>query len=400
MPTKFSIPSRRAPREVVGLDIEPGYIVAAEASVNGAVVVRRAAGATLDLDVMRDGEVLDVEALTEALRGLFAEKRLGRNVRVGVANQRTVLRTLELPPIADRKELAAAVRFQAQDEVPMPLNNAVLDFQPLGIVETPAGPRQQVALVAAQRDMVDRLLAAVRAAGLRPIGLDLAAFAMIRALYRPGDQGRLVYLGVGGLTNMAVAEGPTCRFTRVLGGGLESIASDLATRREIPLAEAHDLLLAVGLPEPEPHEVPASAPEPEFDPAVGFAAEEDEAAELPPAAPEPATLANAEPASPASDLTDPDADVRRVLVAGVREIAGEVRNSLDFQQSHDGGDDVASVVLSGPAVEVPGFAQALERELGIPVQSRAVGGEEATKVSAPRQRLAVATGLSFEEPRS
>ena len=58
----------------------------------------------------------------------------------------------------------------------MPLNNAVLDFHPLGVVDTPAGPRQRVVLVAAQRDMVERLLGAVRArgpdaGGRRPLGL-------------------------------------------------------------------------------------------------------------------------------------------------------------------------------------------------------------------------------------
>ena len=81
---------------------------------------------------MRDGEVIDEVALAEALRELFAEHNLGKRVRVGVANQRTVLRTLELPPVTDQKELAAAVTFQAQDQVPMPLSNAVLDFHPLG----------------------------------------------------------------------------------------------------------------------------------------------------------------------------------------------------------------------------------------------------------------------------
>ena len=91
-----------------------------------------------------------------------------------------MLRTLELPPVTDRKELAAAVNFQAQDQVPMPLSNAVLDFHPLGIFETPDGPRQRVVLVAAQRDMIQRLLAAVRDAGLRPEGVDLSAFALIR----------------------------------------------------------------------------------------------------------------------------------------------------------------------------------------------------------------------------
>ena len=84
---------------------------------------------------------------------------MSKRVRVGIANQRTVLRTLELPPVTDPKELAAAVNFQAQEQVPMPLNNAVLDFHPLGVIDTPAGPRQRVVLVAAQRDMVERLLA-------------------------------------------------------------------------------------------------------------------------------------------------------------------------------------------------------------------------------------------------
>ncbi len=138
-------------------------------------------------------------------------------MRVGVANQRTVLRTLELPPLTDRKELATAVRFQAEDQVPMPLENAVLDFHALGVIDTPAGPRQRVIVVAAQRDMVERLIAAVRAAGLRPEGVDLSAFALIRSLHRADEDhaGRVLYLNVGGLTNMAIAEGTVCRFTRV-----------------------------------------------------------------------------------------------------------------------------------------------------------------------------------------
>ncbi len=117
---------------------------------------------------MRDGEVVDEAALGRGARELFAESGLSKRVRVGVANQRTVLRTLELPPVTDQKELAAAVTFQAQDQVPMPLSNAVLDFHPLGIVDTPAGPRQRVVLVAAQRDMVERLLTPCARAGLTP----------------------------------------------------------------------------------------------------------------------------------------------------------------------------------------------------------------------------------------
>ena len=193
---------------------------------------------------MSRGDVVDQDVLSEVLRELFATSRLSKRVRVGVANQRTVMRTLELPPLEEGKELAAAVRFQAQDQVPMPLANAVLDFHALGVIDTPGGPRQKVVLVAAQRDMIERLLTAVRDAGLRPVGIDLSAFALIRSLYRPEpeDAGRVLYLNVDGLTNLAIAEGKVCRFTRVVGSGLEGMASEIAERRGIAIAEARELL--------------------------------------------------------------------------------------------------------------------------------------------------------------
>src|SRR5271154_357421 len=189
---------------------------------------------------------------------------MGKRVRVGVANQRTVLRTLELPPVTDPKELAAAVNFQAQDQVPMPLNNAVMDFHPLGIVDTPAGPRQRVVLVAAQRDMIERLLAAVRRAGLSAEGVDLSAFALIRSLYRKEAEqtGRVLYLNVDGLSNLAIAEGTVCRFTRVVGSGPEGMATELAERRGIALVDARSRLLEADLTAPPLPEAVAAAPEP------------------------------------------------------------------------------------------------------------------------------------------
>src|SRR6202165_5724693 len=178
---KLSGLGRRSAANVIGLDIQPGFVAAVQARVNGTILAEHAAVLPLGADTMRDGEVVDDGALQDVLRELFANSGLSKRVRVGVANQRTVLRTLELPPVTDQKELAAAVAFQAQDQVPMPLNNAVMDFHPLGIVDTPAGPRQRVVLVAAQRDMIERLLAAVRPAGPHPAGLRPSAVAVVRS---------------------------------------------------------------------------------------------------------------------------------------------------------------------------------------------------------------------------
>jgi type IV pilus assembly protein PilM len=402
---------RRSGEDLVGLDIQPGFVAAVQARVNGSIVAERAATVALPADSVRDGEVIDEDALSEALRELFAGSGLGKRVRVGVANQRTVLRTLELPPVTDHKELAAAVNFQAQDQVPMPLNNAVMDFHPLGIVDTPAGPRQRVVLVAAQRDMIERLLTAVRRAGLSAVGVDLSAFALIRSLYRadPEQTGRVLYLNVDGLTNLAIAEGTICRFTRVVGSGFEGMASELAERRSIALTEARALLAAVDLSVPAVAQelVPTGAPAIESDASEGLAPEQTSAEGERSQSPEEAEESESEMSyeelaavDVAAEAQAPqsDTDLRAVLESGIRDISGEVRNSLDFHRSQEGGGEVSYVVMSGCAQDIPGFAEALQSSLGVEVRCEEVhvlDGGLAESVSP--HRLAIATGLAAAE---
>ncbi len=340
----------------VGLTVEPGRIAAARVSVNGAIVIQDGGRAELEPGVVRDGEVADSDALAEALRDLWrAHKDLDKRVRIGVANTRIVVRTMLLPPIADAKQLAVAVRFQAADEIPMPLEDAVLDHQPLGTVETPDGPRQRILLVAARREMILEMLTAARAAGLKPAGIDLSAFGMVRALRQPGDgDGRELFVSVGGLTNLAVSDRGVCTFTRVAGGGLESLAVELAERRELTLEHARMWLHHVGLD--------ADVEQIDGDEAILV-------------------------------------DARSVLSAGVRRIASEVRASLDFHQGQvDDGQPVRRVVLTGPAVAVGGFAAALEAELGVEVQERVVASsEEMSLGSLDAACLSVAAGLAVEK---
>jgi type IV pilus assembly protein PilM len=345
--------SRRM-KPVVGLELEPGCLAAARVSVDGGITVEQAALAPIEPHVLRDGEVTDVEAVTTALKDLWAQnKGLGKSVRVGVANARIVVRTLNLPPVEGDAELTALVRFHAEQELPMPLDQAVLDFGTIGSVETPEGPRTQVVVVAARRDMIAGVLAAVRAAGLKVEGIDLSAFGMVRAL-RTSDEPTL-YLAVGGLTNLAVADGRGCTFTRVTGGGLEAMVVALAERLQCPLGEARDHLFQVGLE------------------------------------------------TPISDFGD-DADVavvaRTVLTSGVRQIAGEARSSLDFHQAQSGhtAEPVERVVFTGPAAEVAGFAAALENELGLIVEVRGVTEARPGALgTVPAVQSSVAAGLAVEE---
>jgi type IV pilus assembly protein PilM len=335
----------------VGVDIDPSGITVAKVRVNGHLNVEAAAFAPLEPGIVRDGEVVDTEGLAEALRSLFRENKvLGKRVRIGLANQKIVVRNIELPYLSDHKELSAAVRFTAQDQLPMPIDQAVVDFQPLEVVETPDGRLQRLLLVAARRDMVAKVLDAVRDAGLRPEGIDLSAFAMIRALYRPSEEeDHVLYLAVGGLTNHAVASGTRCLFTRASGGGVEALAIELAETAQLTLEHARGWLEHVGLQRP--------IEEIEGDAAIV-------------------------------------ATARRVLLDGVRRIAADVRNSLDFHLAQGGDARVGRAVLTGPAAAIEGFDVALSSALGLPVT---IGAVEGAALGLAPGRLTVAAGLAIEE---
>ena len=202
----------------VGLDIDGRYLAAAQ--VESGRVVR---GVSLELPegLVADGEVVNRDGLAEALKSFVAETGLPKSVRLGVANQQIVVRVVELPRIEDEKQRDAAVRFQAAEAIAMPLDEAVLDHQVAGYTEAPDGtPRMQVVLVAARRSMVEALLEAAKQAGLKPEGIDLDAFALVRTLAAatenaPEDTAR-VYCHLGGVTNLAIAVGSACFFTRPL----------------------------------------------------------------------------------------------------------------------------------------------------------------------------------------
>ena len=123
-----------------------------------------------------------IAVITEALKELWEEAGLGKRVRLGIANQRIVVRTLDLPPLEDPKALDAAVRVEAPDHIPMPMDEAIIDHQVLGLVDTPAGKRARVVVVAVRKEMIERYVDAVKAAGLSIEGIDLSAFALVRSL--------------------------------------------------------------------------------------------------------------------------------------------------------------------------------------------------------------------------
>lgn len=209
---------RSGPQGHIGLDVDGAFLAAVEVR-EGRVV--RAHSADLAPGVLSEGEVNDPHALTVALKEFFKRHDLPRRVRLGVANRQIAVRSLDLPPIEDEAQRQAAVRFQAADAIAMPLEEVVLDYQVVGTTTTPeGGERARIVVVAAREAMIAGLVEAVRRAGLRPEGIDLSAFALVRAVAQPSTadyEPAIAYCHLAGITNLAVAVGATCLFTRPLG---------------------------------------------------------------------------------------------------------------------------------------------------------------------------------------
>jgi type IV pilus assembly protein PilM len=339
---------RSSQTQVVGLELDPGHVAAAEVTAAGGITLTRGAVAELQPGVMRDGEVADPIALAETLKTLFAENELPKRVRLGIAHQRIVVRTLDLPSVLDdEKELAAAVRATAPDHIPMPMDEAVLDFVPLGTVNTPAGLRTRVVVVAVRREMVERAAAAVEGAGLEIEGIDLSAFGMVRAL-ADEPKGAVLYINVAGLTNVAVANAQGCLFTRASAGGMESIATELAAKRGLTIEHARQWMMHVGL---------------------------------------------AAPLEGVEGDADLIAATRAALEEGVRELADGIRTSLNFYRTQDASETVEKGVVTGPVSSIPGFVEKLSDQLRLPLEARSVVAVD----SADAERLTVAAGLAVAE---
>jgi type IV pilus assembly protein PilM len=237
------------PPRAIGLDIGTFAVRAAELDVGGArPTLLRFGQVTLPPGAVVNGEVEDTEAVGAAIRRLWTESGFrSKQVIVGVANQKVVVRRAEVPAMAE-DDMRSALRFEAQELIPIPVEDAVLDFQVLETVPNAEGEgRARILLAAAQRDMIRTHLAAVERGGLTATTVDLVPFALIRALGGPeeflpeGNRSQAIVCIGAGVTNVVVHESGVPRFVRILPVGGDDITQAIAEELDVDLDLAEDL---------------------------------------------------------------------------------------------------------------------------------------------------------------
>jgi type IV pilus assembly protein PilM len=351
---------------VVALDIGSSCLAGVELrSTRAATTVAKAGVEPLPQGLVADGEVLQPDVLAQHIKRFWKTYKFsGRKVRLGVANQRVVVRTIEMPAIDDPDARRAAVEFEAAEHIPIPPEQAIVDSHPVLRYEGEDGERERVVIVAAHREMIETLVAAVRRAGLQPVGVDLESFALLRALLPPPgvlDEGApdtaaeaVCHIGAQ-LTNVIVALERRCQFTRLVSFGGDQLTQAVAERTGLPVPEAEALKVACGLL---------------GEPLEGW----DE---------------------------ETVREVRHALALAARPLLVEIRRSLDYYRSQSFARPIGRLVLSGGTALCAGLDRYLQQALGIRVEIgdpfRHLDAHPGTPPEVAA-RAAVAVGLALDSP--
>ena len=317
----------------IGVDVGSTAVRVAEVAAGDMPMVVRAAQVPLPPGAVEAGEVRQPDLVAEALRNLWSQSGVkGRQVYLGVGNQRVVVREVSLPWLPE-KELRDSLAFQVQEFIPMAADDAVLDFDPLGEMDQGGRRMQRILLVAGHKAMVNALVQAATAAKLDPLGIDLTPFAAVRAV-GSGDesldlesQGDEAVIDVGAhVTSICVHDRGITRFVRILPSG----------GRDVTLAVARGLGIDDDVAETLKRGEPVVPPPPEE-------------------------------AGPPPELPSPD-EVRRLALARAGSFVDEIRSSLEFYAAQVPGARIARVVVTGGGSRLDGFLELLQERIPVEVE--------------------------------
>src|SRR2546422_1711313 len=165
--------------------------------------------------------------ILKAIQELFAEKAFGsKNVNVCAPGFHVFSKFVKLPPV-DTSKVTQIIQYEAQQNVPFPLEEVVWDYQILGAAPT---GELEVFLVAIKSDIVEGLFRAAGAAGLRLQLVDVSPAALCNAFrYNYDDlDGCTMLLDIGAKTSNLLFFDKRSIYSRGINIGANAITVDFA----------------------------------------------------------------------------------------------------------------------------------------------------------------------------
>ena len=227
---------RRA-SELIGLDIGSSSIKVVQLKeIEGNYTLTRFGMVSLAPEMIVDGTIMDSVRCVEILQNLIKDQSItSKDAVISLSGHSVIVKKVVLPQMTE-DELAESIRWEAEQYIPFDINDVNMDFQILNTFADAEGKSQMnVLLAAVKKDKMTEYTSLVIEAGLKPVIVDIDAFALENMYcinYDVREDETIALINVGAsLTNINILQGGTFAFTRdvSIGGNkyTETVQKDL-----------------------------------------------------------------------------------------------------------------------------------------------------------------------------
>lgn len=319
---------RKSGGQAFGLEIGTSAIKAV-ALAPGGMAVQQAVMTPTPLGAMRDGSVVEPQAVAAEIRSLLGRSGIShKQVVTAIPNQATVTRNIMIPRM-ELKELRSSdvIRYEAERYIPYPIDEVTLDFDVLDDPSTlPEDTQMEVVIAAVPNDVVGRHIETLQMAGLQPTVVDVKSFAALRTIGQRniGPDEVVLALEIGASSSViGLVRGERLLMARNINVAADDFTTALQRAFDLDFSAAEALKLG--------YQVPGSSP------------------------------------VDSGQLHSP-ARVAEALRPATIDLITEVRRSLEFYRVQSGDLIIDQLVLAGGGAKLSGLSSAMSEALGIPAE--------------------------------
>lgn len=293
--------------EVIGLDIGEETIKISEVDTSwGKIGLNNLQILKTPTGIMKEGKLEDIDAAVETIKKALDTGEFSANkVVTAVSGEQVISRTVEVPNI-DEDQLEETVKWEAEDQLPVDIDEIILDYEVLG--QTPKG-QYQLLLIAVKKNLINKYLELFNRLDLIPVAIETEPIAIARTVDRLYVSSTVCVIDIGiKTTDISVVSEDKLLFSRTVGMGGASITQEIS--------EAHDL-----------------------------------------------TLEAAEKYKKENNLfseSEPNFILKNLTTA--------IYRSLDYFQVKNAENEIEKIVLTGGGGKLTGFAKHLTQEFGVKVE--------------------------------
>lgn len=311
------------PERILALDIGAATIKIGEFQASATHGLRLTNFNYADLGLEPDQETTRKEQIVATIRQALRERGIhARRVVFGVSGQSVFTRFVKLPPV-DESKVVQIIQYEAQQNVPFPIDEVVWDYQVLG---STAQGEVEVVLLAIKCELLEELNAAVETAGLHTDIVDVSPMALYNAFrYNYGElPGCTMLVDIGArTTNLLFAEQGRL-FSRAIPIAGNAITQSIAAEFNVSFHDAEQLKKTKGFV------------------ALGGAYEEPH---------------------------DPQqAHISKIIRNVMTKLHAEVARSISFYRSQQNGSAPARLLLSGGSAVLPYTDRFFQEKIQAPVE--------------------------------